>query len=65
VAVQGTVGRGVIDSDQTTGGCWTHFSSIDVPGYRTLAAGQPVELDWEPADQDGYAYRAVAVWPAT
>lgn len=31
-------------------------------GYRSLAAGEPVRFAWEPADQDGYAFRAVAVW---
>jgi cold shock protein len=29
-----------------------------------LHAGQRVELDHEPGEQDGYAHRAVRVWPA-
>jgi CspA family cold shock protein len=35
-----------------------------VPGYKGLTAGQDVEFTYEAADQDGYAYRAVEVWPA-
>jgi CspA family cold shock protein len=34
-----------------------------MPGYRGLAAGQLVEFEWEPAHQDGYAYRALRAWP--
>ena len=70
VAVEGVVrewhpdqGWGVIDSAETAGGCWAHFSHLAVPGYRELATGQAVALEWEPADQDGYAYRATRVWP--
>jgi CspA family cold shock protein len=33
-------------------------------GYRELSPGRPVTLEWEMADQDGYSYRAVRVWPA-
>ena len=40
-------GWGVIDSSATPGGCWTHFSHLAVPGYRTLRAGQVVEMEWE------------------
>jgi len=65
VRIQGTVrewhadeGWGVIDSPATPGGCRAHFSAVAMPGYRQLYAGQPVQLDWEPAVQDGYAYRA-------
>lgn len=31
---------------------------------RRPAPGQRVELAWEPAQQDGYGYRAVRTWPA-
>ena len=34
-----------------------------VPGYRTLEPGQEVQVEWETADQDGYAFRATRVWP--
>jgi CspA family cold shock protein len=56
-------GWGVIDSADTPGGCWTHYSSLAVAGYRTLAVGQAVELEWEAPGQDGYPYRAVRAWP--
>ncbi|NAS21880.1 cold shock domain-containing protein [Herbidospora sp. NEAU-GS84] len=54
-------GWGVIDSPETPGGCWTHFSHIRAVGYRVLTAGQPVDLEWEAPGQDGYAFRAVSV----
>jgi len=57
-------GWGVIDCSETPGGCWAHFSAVAVAGYRTLAPGQAVVLDWELAQQDGYSYRAVRTWPA-
>lgn len=57
-------GWGVIDSRETPGGCWAHFSSVARAGYRALASGQSVALEWEAvADQDGFSYRAVRVWP--
>ncbi len=55
-------GWGVIDSDATPGGCWAHFSSVLMTGYRSLSSGQSVSLDFETGRQDGYDYRAVAVW---
>jgi len=57
-------GWGVIDSKETPGGCWAHFSSVLVPGFRELPAGQSVLLDYEPAMQDGYSFRATEVCPA-
>lgn len=57
-------GWGVIDSADTPGGCWVHFSRIAVPGYKSLDPGQSVELEWEAAEQDGFFYRAVRVWPS-
>jgi CspA family cold shock protein len=56
-------GWGVIDSDETPGGCWAHFSAAAVPGYATFSSGQKVHLDWESPGQDGYDFRAVRVWP--
>jgi CspA family cold shock protein len=65
VAATGTVrersadkGFGVIDSAQTPGGCWAHFSVIVMDGYRTLTAGQRVLFTFERADQDGFSNRA-------
>lgn len=57
-------GWGVVDSTATPGGCWAHCGAVAVPGHRTLAPGQDVELEWEPGPQDGYDFRAVRVWPA-
>ncbi len=56
-------GWGVIDSDETPGGCWAHFSSLRMPGYRTVAAGDAVEMIAEQGRQDGFDYRAEAFWP--
>jgi CspA family cold shock protein len=55
-------GWGVIDSAATPGGCWAHFGSVLMSGYRSLTAGRTVSFDFEQARQDGFAYRAVAVW---
>lgn len=51
-------GWGVLDLPETVSGCWCHFSVVDMVGYRELRAGQRLEFDWKPADQDGYDYRA-------
>ena len=56
-------GWGVLDSPETPGGCWAHFGTIEMPGYRALDPEQIVRLEWESADQDGYAYRAVRIIP--
>ncbi|GIF74795.1 cold-shock protein [Asanoa siamensis] len=56
-------GWGVVDSPDTPGGCWVHFSQIEMAGYRALAPGQVVRLEWEAPGQDGYDFRAVTVVP--
>jgi CspA family cold shock protein len=55
-------GWGVIDSPDTPGGCWAHFSSVLRGGFRELTPGGTVSIEYETARQDGYAYRAIAVW---
>jgi cold shock CspA family protein len=35
-------GWGVIDSESPRGGCWAHFSSVLVTGYRALQPGQAI-----------------------
>jgi cold shock protein len=66
------LGWGVIDSAETPGGCWAHFSTIETPRvasrggmdvdeYKTLSPRDPVELVWETPGQDGYDFRAVTV----
>lgn len=57
-------GWGVIDSDATPGGCWAHYSSVLVAGYKNLRTGQDVTFTFEAAEQDGYSFRAVEVWPS-
>ena len=44
-------GWGVIDSAKTSGGCWTHDSSVLIDGPAPQP-GQAVSLEWELADQD-------------
>jgi cold shock protein len=68
VTTRGTVrvwhdaeGWGVVDSAETPGGCWVHYSHLLVTGCRALQVGQEVEFEHEAPGQDGYAYRAVAV----
>lgn len=58
-------GWGVLDCAETPGGCFAHFSVLEMPGFRSLSAGQRVELEWEAPGftQDGYDYRAVRVVP--
>jgi CspA family cold shock protein len=56
-------GWGVLDSEQTSGGWWAHYSHIEGSGYRTLKAGQVVQLEWESARQDGNLFRATRVIP--
>ncbi|WP_031332325.1 cold-shock protein [Williamsia sp. D3] len=54
-------GWGVIDSDDTPGGAWAHFSVVAGTGFRSLQPGQAVEFTYEHAEQDGHSFRAVSV----
>ena len=54
-------GWGVLDSDETPGGCWAHFSSLMLPGYRRAAAGDRVSFTHSRAAQDGFHYVALEV----
>lgn len=58
------LGRG--RAGEVPGGCFVHFASIEMPGYRQLHAGQRVWFTFESLDflQDGCPYRALAVWLA-
>lgn len=56
-------GIGVLDSADTPGGCWVHFSCIVATGRRGLTPGDQVSFTHEVGPQDGYSYRAVLVWP--
>ena len=55
------VGWGIVVAPETPGGCWVHYSAIDVDGYRSLSGVTDVRLDYESAKQDGYRFRAVRV----
>ena len=57
-------GCGVVDSAETPGGCWTHYSHLDMAGYRSVSSGELVQLDWAAPGQDGFDFRAVRVRPA-
>ncbi|GAB2870088.1 hypothetical protein GCM10027074_42130 [Streptomyces deserti] len=58
-------GWGVLDCPETPGGCWGHYSTIEMAGFRTLAPGQRVDIEWEAPgfQQDGYDCRAVRIVP--
>jgi cold shock protein len=58
-------GWGVIDAPEVPGGCFVHFSAIQMDGYRVLTAGQRVRFRFEHLDflQDGCRYLALAAWP--
>lgn len=58
-------GVGFIDSLETPGGCWFHYSMIEVPGRKSLFAGQLVRFTFESeVEQDGFVFRAVQVRPS-
>ena len=66
------LGWGVLDSPETPGGCWAHFSTIEsrersssgneqVSDYKELVPGETVELEWTSPGQDGFDFRAAVV----
>lgn len=60
-----TDGWGVIESEDTPGGCWAHFSVIDMKGFHELSPGQEVYFEWEPSTNiDGYRFNALKIQPA-
>lgn len=54
-------GWGEIESDETPGAVWVHFSNIEGDGYQELVAGEEVEFRYEAAHQDTWNYRATWV----
>jgi CspA family cold shock protein len=59
-------GWGVVDSVETPGGCFAHFSVVRMDGYKQLAAARAVELEWEvPAggEYEGWPFFATEVTP--
>lgn len=57
-------GWGVIDSEDTPGGCWALFAEVLVPGYRALTPGQQVEFEARVASQEGYEFVAERITPS-
>lgn len=53
-------GIGTLRSAATVGGCWVHFSVLR--DSFSLEPGQHVWFEFEQVEQDGYAFRATAVW---
>jgi cold shock protein len=56
------------ESKEMPGGAFVDFPAIQMEGYKSLRPGQKVDARIEgplPFDQDGYRYRATAVWPVT
>ncbi|MFN8082437.1 MAG: cold shock domain-containing protein [Kineosporiaceae bacterium] len=51
----------MLDSPETPGSCWVHWSVLGMDGYRGLEPGQAVTVEWEAGEQDGYDYRALRV----
>ena len=54
-------GWGVVDSDETPGGCWAHVSHLRMAGEARAEAGQRVTFTFEVGPQDGFGYRALDV----
>lgn len=56
-------GWGAISSPELPVGCdaWVHYSAIQMDGYRELAAGDRVDFNYEPAQQDSFRFRATRV----
>jgi len=56
-------GWGAITSPDLPDGfdAWVHFSAIEMEGYRSLNAGDSVEFDYEPAEQDSFRFVATRV----
>ncbi len=56
-------GWGAITCDELPDGqdVWVHFSDIEATGYRSLDAGDIVDVDYERARQDGFNFRATRV----
>lgn len=64
---RGEEGWGVLSAPEAApGGIWVHVSHVEGEGFRSLSAGQQVEVEVEDLGapiQDGYRYRAIRVRP--
>ena len=52
-------GHGVIATDATAPwDIWCHFAALDMPGYKSLMAGEHVEVEYVRANQESFRYLA-------
>lgn len=58
-------GWGGIESDETPGDVWLHFSNVEMEGYVDLKPGQLVDFRYEHVGQDSWDYRATWARPVT
>ncbi|GAB3676664.1 cold shock domain-containing protein [Angustibacter aerolatus] len=56
-------GWGVVDSEGTPGGCFAHFSHIQMDGYHRLRPGQHVAFTAIPMQIEGCTWQAEWVHP--
>ncbi|MCZ9352007.1 cold-shock protein [Streptomyces sp. Alain-F2R5] len=56
-------GWGVLAAEVLEERVWAHFSAVEADGFRELIPGRSVTFTAERAEQDGYRWRAVCVWP--
>ena len=56
-------GWGVIESPDTPGGCWVHFSAWSAQESVFPRVGAPFAFIYEEGPQDGYDFRALEAWP--
>jgi CspA family cold shock protein len=56
-------GMGGIESQEASSDVYVGLSSIDMPGYRVLEAGQAVEFQFISQQQDSWLYKATWVRP--
>jgi cold shock protein len=54
-------GWGILASAKTPGGCWAHYSVIEMRGYKTLEVGQVVDVEWKTPGQDGFDFCATRI----
>ena len=53
----------LVDSEETPGGVFVHFSVVEMEGFKRLRPGQRVEALVSEGGQDGYPYGASVVRP--
>ena len=57
-------GHGVIAAAATAPwDIWCHFSAVDTPGFKALAPGQRVHVEYVRADQESFRYVAQRAKP--